>query len=153
MMPGESGLELIQHVTKNRLAQHVVACSGTSNPQSVAAAISYGARCFFEKTSSTDVLLETLREVVKGSAPMGTLERNALREIVAGGRGVKSFSSKDLEILRYLANNMSPKEVGEKVGLSLSAVYKAKTRMLEQAKAQNIFALAAQLGIRTAEGI
>lgn len=151
MMPGESGLELIRHVAQNELARHVIACSGTSNHHSVAAAISYGARCFFEKTGSADELVVTLQGVLRGTAPMGELERNALREMVAGGTDVKNFSAQNLEILRHLANNLSPKEISERVGLSLSAVYKAKTRMLEQAKAKNVFSLAAQLGILAEE--
>lgn len=152
MMPGESGLELIQYAVSNQLATHVIACSGTSNRHSVAAGIACGARCFFGKTSTFEVLLNTLREVIKGQAPMGEFERTALREMVAGKISAGRFSPRELEILRYLANNECPKEIGEKVGLSVSAVYKTKNRLLAQANVDNIFLLALQLGIAPSDG-
>jgi DNA-binding NarL/FixJ family response regulator len=152
MMPGQSGMELIQAAVKNRLATHVIACSGTSNRHSVAAAIASGARCFFEKSGSFEALLDTLREVNQGGAPMGELERSTLREVVAGRINAARYSAKELEILRGLANEESPKTLAAKLGLSVSAIYKTKQRLLAQTNSKSVVLLAIQLGVIPVDG-
>lgn len=136
-LPGISGLEVLRAVRDRFPKIKVVICSGIGTEYSIGAAYSAGVHTFIEKNADVADFLATMREVARGRDPLPGRTAEVLRTLVRQNRTMKPLGAKDVEILRRLASNQSPKEIAASLGMSQSAVYKARDRLAERTGAKN----------------
>ena len=136
-LPGMGGLEVLRLVRDRFAKTKVVICSGIGSEYSIGAAYSAGAHAFIEKNLDTADFLATVREVSRGKDPLPGPTAEVLRLMVRQHRVMKPLGAKDMEILRRLASNQSPKEIAVSLGMSQSAIYKARDRIAERTGVKN----------------
>lgn len=143
-MPHKGGLEVIQALKRQRWNGHIIVFSGQASDQAIASAFVNGASAFVEKRSSVEELLEAMHAVARGLNPMSSRISNVIHALIRAKRALKPLSESDLFILKSFAQHSSPKEVAEATGLSLSAVYKARSRLFRRLGVTTSASLAAQ---------
>lgn len=149
-MPRKSGLEVIQALKRLRWNGQIIVFTGQASDQAIASAFVNGASAFVEKRCSVEELLDAMRAVSKGLNPMSTRISNVIHSLIRAKRALKPLSESDLLILKSFAQHFSPKEVAEATQLSLSAVYKARSRLFRRLGVTTSASLAAhawKLGI------
>jgi DNA-binding NarL/FixJ family response regulator len=150
VLPSMSGLEVLEAVRARNPTIKTVICSGISTDEAIVAAFSAGVNAIMEKTSNVEELLQTLRAVARGDFPMSARLNGVLRAAVQQRLLTKPLSVPDLQILRRLANGLGVKEVACELGLSASAIYKARTRIASRlaiTKPNGLTSAAASLGL------
>ncbi len=150
MLPGISGLEVLERLRGIDFAAKTVVYSGVATDESIAAAFAQGVSAFIEKSAGVDELLTSLRSVMKGEFPMNSRMSSVLRAVVRQRTARKDLAPSDLLILRRLALRHTAKEIADELGMSASAVYKARTRIgtrLGLSGRAGFFAAAASLGL------
>lgn len=129
MLPGISGLEVLERLRGRDGVMRTVVYSGMATDESIAAAFAQGVSAFIEKSAGVEELLASLRAVVRGEFPMNARMSGVLRAVVRQRMARKDLAASDLLILRRLALRHTAKEIADELGMSASAVYKARTRI------------------------
>lgn len=154
MLPDRSGIEVIEILRQEHPAQKIVVCSGVGTPEAIELAYSLGAHAFIEKTANVEEFLATLAGVAAGESPMTPRIGRILRDLVRRKAVTKPLSPDDLTILRMLARHEPAKDIATQLGLSVSAVYKARERIAERLGAgspKDLHLMAARLGLLTTD--
>lgn len=129
MLPGMSGIEVLETLRDLKLPVKAVVFSGLGTDESIAATFSLGVCAYVEKSVEVKELLETLRAVARGEFPLNARMSDVLRGMVRQRTRAKPLAAPDLMILKRLATHTSAKEIAAEMGLSLSGVYKARARL------------------------
>ena len=132
MLPGISGLEVLDQLRQKRSAVRTVVYSGVASDESIAAAFAFGACAVVEKSAEVNELFDALRTVARGGFPMNSRMSGVLRAVVRQRTAGKELGLSDLLILRRLALHNTAKEIADELGLSASAVYKARKRIMHR---------------------
>jgi DNA-binding NarL/FixJ family response regulator len=132
VLPGLSGIEFLRHVRDLRLRARTVVYSGIATREAIATAFDLGVSAFIEKRVPLEELLRNLQDVLQGQVPLNERTSEVLRAVVRERTGQKRLSSGDLAVLRHLAERQNPKEIAALLGISPSAVYKAKARIVDR---------------------
>jgi DNA-binding NarL/FixJ family response regulator len=103
MLPGMSGIEVIQAIRRRFRSLEIIVCSGVDAKPALETALRIGAQAFVEKNSRVEDLLSALRAVVKGEFPLSVGVAARVREIVHQRNSMKPLGRSDLAILRRLA--------------------------------------------------
>jgi DNA-binding NarL/FixJ family response regulator len=154
MLPDRSGIEVIEVLRREHPTQKIVVCSGVGTPEAIEMAYSLGAHAFIEKTADVEEFLATLAGVAAGESPMTPRIGRILRDLVRRKAVTKPLSTDDITILRMLARHEPAKDIATQLGLSVSAVYKARERISERIGAstpKDLHLMAARLGLLTTE--
>lgn len=150
MLPGMSGIEVIQAIRRRFRSLKIIVCSGVNTKPALETALRIGAQAFVEKNSRVEDLLSALRAVVKGEFPLSVGVAARVREIVHQRNSMKPLGRSDLAILRRLAGGASVKEVAATLDVSPSMIYKARRRIAQRTGATDYWdlrAVAAGLGL------
>src|SRR5437773_11155391 len=95
VMPGKSGMELLEDLKKAGLKTPIVLISGQANIEMAVKATKLGALDFLEKPLSTDKLLVTVDNALRLSRPeeesRALRERPGKREVVGRGPALQSL--------------------------------------------------------------
>ena len=129
MLPGMSGIEILEAVRDLKLNVKSVVFSGLATDESIAAAFALGVCAYVEKSVDVNALLATLRAVMRGEFPLNAKTSEVLRGMVRQRTRAKPLTAVDLLILKRLASHSSAKEIADEMGLSLSGIYKARARI------------------------
>lgn len=129
VLPGMGGLELLSAIREIPGVGRVVVYSGLATDESIAVAFSLGVSAFVEKSSPVDEVIATLRAVGRGESPLSARMSGVLRTLVRQRSARKDLSPSDLAVLSRLARMQSPKEIAGDLGMSQSAIYKARDRI------------------------
>lgn len=137
-LPGASGLELLRTLQEVKLPTRIVICSGVPDSEAIEMSYALGARCFVEKKQPIVDLVSVLRKVAAGEEPISERAAGVLRDALRRKNPPRRITGAELEILRRLATGQNTREIAAGMGLSIAAVYKARTR------------IGVQFGVRTA---
>lgn len=128
-LPGMSGVELIRAVKGKHPSLNCMALTIYEDRSTVFAAIKAGACGFLVKGASPRELIESLRELHDGGAPMSPkIARKVLLDIQGGerpaaGEGPPLLSERELQILRQLERGLSYKGIAAELGISPHTVH------------------------------
>ena len=150
VLPRMGGLEVLNAVREIPGVARSVVYSGLATDDSIAAAFTLGASGFIEKSAPVEEVIATLRAVGRGESPLSARMSGVLRALVRRRTAHKELSASDLAVLRRLAGLRTPKEIAGELGLSQSAVYKARDRIAARAGSgdrPDFPAIAANLGL------
>jgi two-component system, NarL family, invasion response regulator UvrY len=122
-LPGFGGLDLLRRLLTIDSGARVLMCSMHSNPNYIARALEAGARGYISKGARAEELIEAVKMVGAGGR---YLERDLASEfaltLTSSGEHTKELSSRELDILRLLAQGKSLNFISDELGVSYKTV-------------------------------
>lgn len=128
MLPGINGMALLAVLRRRFPALPVVIISALDDPDTIARAMRQGASGFVTKTSSSEVLLDALRQVLDGGVyvpPKALSARGGKGGEVARSRSLEErfgLTAGQMRVLELLMQGKSNREIAELLGLSEGTV-------------------------------
>jgi two-component system, NarL family, invasion response regulator UvrY len=123
-LPGISGLEVLSRLLIENANARVLVISMYDNPIYVARVLQAGARGYVSKNAPPEQILEAVRRVGAGRT---YIEPEMAQELALGNirpavHPLSQLSSRDVEILRLLADGSSLTEIADAIGVSYKTV-------------------------------
>lgn len=118
------GLEFLRQVRCDPPPQ-VLVFSANTTELAVREALSAGARGYVEKTASFSEFTAALNAVAEGQTYIGPAVARAVRRMVGNPERVDSkmeLSTRERDVLRFVAEGLSSKEIAQRLGLSVRTV-------------------------------
>lgn len=124
-LPDGSGIELIQAVRELRLDTMALVISGFHDEHTVFAALQAGAQGYILKHDRNQKIVELVLQMMGGGSPispviarmvLATFDQSRVDDLP------EHLTERQLEILRYVSQGFTSKEIGEKLGLSYHTV-------------------------------
>ncbi len=126
-LPGMSGIECVARLKEKLPDLPIVMLTVFEDSDKVFKALAAGACGYLVKRTPPADLLEALRQVHAGGAPMtGRIARMVVQSfgrLGASKKETENLTPRELEILELLAKGDLCKEIAEKLGLSLRTVH------------------------------
>ncbi len=126
MLPGINGVEFIRRMKEIKPLARAMMLSMDKLEESVAEAFSAGADGYLAKDASTSKLIQAIRKVAGGER---VLAENLTRRVIDfyAGRGRQPefsiiLNEEELLMLRRASEGKTNKEIGESLGMNLSAI-------------------------------
>jgi DNA-binding NarL/FixJ family response regulator len=125
-LPDGDGLSLVRDLRRRRPDTRVLVLTASFDPRSAERAISAGAAAVLNKTISLDELRQALRRAGVGTAVEPGVDRSGPRDApgpLADPRiGAKRLSPREHDVLEALADGLTDKEIGLRLGISTETV-------------------------------
>jgi two-component system, NarL family, invasion response regulator UvrY len=122
-LPGFGGLDLLRRLLTIDPGARVLMCSMHTNPNYIARALEGGARGYISKGAKAEELVEAVKIVAAGGR---YLERDLASEVAltltSSGEHLKELSSRELDILRLLAQGKSLDTISGELAISYKTV-------------------------------
>ncbi len=136
-MPGMSGLQLQQNLTKQQYALPIIFITGHGDIPMAVRAMQAGAMYFLEKPFEDQILLDYVNEALvldKENQPA----RLRLTTICAR---IANLTEREREVMQLVTSNHSNKEIAEKLGVSIKTVEFHRSHMMEKMHAGSLIDL------------
>lgn len=127
-MPFVNGIEGAKIVRQNFPTVSILMQTIFEDEESIFNAIQAGAHGYILKSATPLKLLEAIREVLEGGAPMSPLIAKKVVDVFRNSRSntdkreLQSLTEKEMQILSFLAKGFSYKLIAEECGLSYHTV-------------------------------
>lgn len=124
MLLGGLGLDFLRRVRVDP-PPRVLVFSANTTELAVREALAAGATGYIEKTASFAEFTTALQAVATGRTYLGPAIARAVQRIVSNPERIEAkieLSARERDVLRYLAEGMSSKEIAELLGLSVRTV-------------------------------
>jgi DNA-binding NarL/FixJ family response regulator len=140
-MPGMSGVQAVQVLREERdLACHIIMLTISKNRDDLFGAISAGADGYLLKSAEPEELRKAILQVSRG---MSVLSPQVTRQVLDAFSGLSSqlpkadLSSRELEVLKCLAQGMTTSQIAGKLVISENTVKTHVRHILEKLEASN----------------
>jgi len=155
-LPGLNGVETTAEILRHEPACKIVILSMYDDENSVVSAIRSGARGFVLKRASDSDLLDALRTVARGGAYLSPQVSDRLLtriqkgdlESKAAPAALDSLSPRELQILRFVADGKTSKEIAVMLDLREHTVRSYRKTMMKKLGVNNVAGLT-QLALAT----
>lgn len=124
-LPGKDGLQILRIVKKWAPEQKIVILTAFDDRERVYTAICNGASGYLLKTDDPDHIINGIRDVMKGSAPLsGPIASMILNGFAKLGPVEKTdpLTHREEEVLAALVQGLIKKEIADQLGISLHTV-------------------------------
>jgi DNA-binding NarL/FixJ family response regulator len=134
-LPGMNGVECVRKLKAFLPAVQIVMLTVYEDPDQIYNALSAGAMGYLLKQTPPVELLNAIRDVHAGGAPMSS---QIARKVVLSFQSVpaaneaEGLSAREREVLDYLAQGFLIKEIGEKLGIGFDTVRTYIRRIYEK---------------------
>ena len=152
MLLGGVGLDFLRQVRCDPPPQ-VLVFSANTTELAVREALAAGARGYIEKTASFAEFTAALKSVAAGGTYIGPAISRAVQRIVSAPERVASrveLSVRERDVLRFLAEGLSSKEIAERLGLSIRTVENHRASIIRRTGLRSVAQLtlhAVRLGL------
>lgn len=153
-LPGLSGLEITERITRSDLATKVIIVSVLEDGPLPKRLIEAGACGYLGKAGDAAELLRAVRDVARGKRYLGSnVAQNMALSNVAGSGGASPFdelSPRELEVAMLLVQGLRQEDIAQRLNLSAKTINTHKTRLFQKVGIQDNIALArlcAQYGL------
>lgn len=125
-LPGMSGIECVAHLKKLNSAPQVIMVTVYEDSDRIFRALKAGANGYLVKSSPPEELLDAVRDVDTGGAPMSShiackvVEHFHVRAPEDPEKD--NISQREQQVLSLLASGFIYKEIGEQLGISMETV-------------------------------
>ncbi|WP_266369300.1 response regulator transcription factor [Tellurirhabdus rosea] len=145
-LPGMSGIQTTQVVSRLYKNVRTLMLSMHNNEDYILRAVEAGAYGYILKDSSSDEMIKAVRTVMGGekyfSSPVANIILNGymsqLKKADKNSRLRRSkLSKKEKEILQFLVDGMSSREIAEKLQLSVRTVDNHRANMMRRLQVKN----------------
>ena len=122
-MPGMNGIEGVKLIRKNFPTVQILMQTVFDDDEKVFAAIKAGAAGYILKNAEPKYLLEAVREVYTGGAPMtSSIARKVLQQFQQPETNDFNLSTRETEVLGYLVQGLSYKMISDKMNITYDTV-------------------------------
>lgn len=124
MLAGGMGLDFLRSV-RVEPPPRVLVFSANTTELAIREALGAGARGYIEKTASFSEFTSALKAVAEGRTYLGpAISRTVQRMVTAPGssNSQTELSPRERDVLRYVAEGLSSKEIADRLGLSVRTV-------------------------------
>ena len=133
MLTEESGAGFLIGIETWPVRPHVLVFSANTTRLAVQEAFSHGAGGFIEKTSGFADFTAALQAVAAGRAYLGPTISGVISGIVRSPeRDLSGITSRELEVLRLVAEGMSSKAIGGRLGISVRTVHSHRASLIRK---------------------
>jgi DNA-binding NarL/FixJ family response regulator len=163
-MPDLNGIETLKLIKAEMPDIKVIMLTTSEEDEDLLAAVKYGASGYLLKNTTAEALIHTLSDLEKGEVPYSDgLAAKLLREFQisaaedggswrasAADAGEGLLTSRQKEILKMVAQGITYKEAGERLGLTERTVKYHMGRIIEILQLENraqVIAYAARIGL------
>jgi DNA-binding NarL/FixJ family response regulator len=141
-MPGISGIEGIKMVKRANIQVEIIVNTVFDDDDRVFEAIREGATGYLLKKSSLSNLLEAIRDVVNGGAPMSSIIARKVLAMSSAKQNEKdshsNLTDRELLVLTHLSKGLSYKMVAEEMNISIDTVRGYIKRIYEKLQVHSI---------------
>lgn len=124
-LPGMSGIEGVREIKAMAPSIEVVILTVFEDNEKVFQAIGAGASGYLHKSSSLETVIESLESILAGGAPINPQIARRVLEMFARfstPQGDYHLSPREKEILGFLVDGLTKKEIAEKLFLSFHTI-------------------------------
>jgi two-component system, NarL family, invasion response regulator UvrY len=151
-LPGTSGIEVMRRMLVYKSEARILIFSMHEDTIFATRALQAGAVGYVTKASAPHVLVEAVHAVAAGKRYLSAdiAQKLALREFA--GEATEGLSARELEVLRWLAQGQTVKEIADFLGLSPKTVANHQSAIKQKLEADTAIELlrrANELGIET----
>lgn len=152
-MPGQNGIEITQRLKSERPEIRVIILTTYDDEEFLFGALRAGAEGYLLKSSSSDVLASSIREVGRGERLLsphlvGKVMREFQELAKEKARSESGLSDQELQVLRMIADGATNKEIAEKLFWSEVTVKRKVQDILEKMGVANRAQAVAEAGRR-----
>lgn len=143
-MPGMSGIELTERVTRAGLRTHIIVVTVVDDARFPKRLLDAGALGYLTKACAAEELLTAVRQVSRGRRFLSAAvaQQLALATLDGAGSPFDALSTRELEVAMMLVRGDPVHAIGEKLSLSPKTVSTYKQRMLEKLQVEHVVGLA-----------
>ena len=138
-----SGIEATQQIRKFSPASKIIGVSMHSQPAYVKKLLKLGAHGYVTKNSPQQEMFEAIEEVMKGNRYICSEVKTILSEQAFDeeNSGANSLSNRELEIIKFIKDGLSSKEISATLNISLKTVEVHRHNILKKLNLKNSAAL------------
>jgi DNA-binding NarL/FixJ family response regulator len=120
-LPGMKGLDAIPKIKNLVPSAHILMLTVYDNEENVFKALSRGAAGYLTKNDSTDKIIDAIREVMEGGAPMSmNIAKMVIRSFHRNQNS--PLTKRETEILEEIANGKSRSKIAKQMFIDLETV-------------------------------
>ncbi len=139
-----NGIEATEQIRQLSPSTKVIGVSMHSQPAYVKKLLKTGASGYVTKNSSQQEMFEAITEVMKGNryvcAEVKTILSETIFEDDSSG-GINALSNRELDVIKYIKEGMSSKEISIQLNISLKTVEVHRHNILKKLNLKNSAAL------------
>ncbi|MDF3057385.1 MAG: uvrY 2 [Rariglobus sp.] len=154
VLPGVSGLALLNDLIVIRPQARVLIFTGNLNPSAMRGALTAGVLGVVEKMATLDIFRAALQSVAIGQTYYGPLAGQLIKGLVSRNpeekTGITELTKREKTVLCYVAQGMSSKEIAGKLGVSVHTVINHRSNLMKKTGLRRVAQLslfAAQSGL------
>ena len=142
-----SGEDLLNHCTKNEIDTKKIIISSHYQPIYIGYMFKLGANAFLPKEIEKDQLIPIIKNVAKNGHHFNEDQLEVLRSQMQAAPpkvplgNANDLSGREVEVLKLLCNQLTAKEIAEKLFLSQKTIETHKSNLLQKTGAKNIAGL------------
>ena len=136
-MPGMSGLQLQQHLTKQQYALPIIFITGHGDIPMAVRAMQAGAKYFLEKPFEDQLLLDYVNEALA----LDKENQQARLRLTTIRARIANLTDRETEVMDLVFHNHSNKEIAEKLGVSIKTVEFHRSHMMDKMHASSLIDL------------
>ena len=136
-MPGMSGLQLQQHLTKQQYALPIIFITGHGDIPMAVRAMQAGAKYFLEKPFEDQLLLDYVNEALA----LDKENQQARLRLTTIRARIANLTDRETEVMDLVIRNHSNKEIAEKLGVSIKTVEFHRSHMMDKMHASSVIDL------------
>ncbi|UJS23195.1 response regulator transcription factor [Thiothrix winogradskyi] len=136
-MPGMSGLQLQQFLTKQKYALPILFITGHGDIPMAVRAMQAGAMYFLEKPFEDQVLLDYVHEALALDVEN---QQSRIRLTMIQAR-IANLTEREREVMEFVIDNHSNKEIATKLGVSIKTVEFHRSHMMDKMHATSLIEL------------
>ena len=125
-LPGMTGIQCVAEIKKTAPAIQVIMVTIYEDSERIFRALKAGASGYLVKSSPPEQLLESIRDVYKGGAPLSShIARKVVRHFNLIGISpteTENLSNREREVLELLSQGFVYKEIGDKLNIGMETV-------------------------------
>jgi DNA-binding NarL/FixJ family response regulator len=128
-LPGKSGLECLREIKQHLPKTHVIILTLDADPDCIIATIRAGASGYLTKATPPEQILNAIRDVRNGGAPMSScIARSLIERVRSSGRARaalpagKCLTARENEVLREASEGRRAKEIAARLHISTFTV-------------------------------
>jgi len=141
-LPGLNGVECVRQLSKLMELPQILMLTVHEDPDSIFNSLASGASGYLLKPVRAAQLLEAVKDVYAGGAPMTS---NIARKVVQSFKqatpvarpAAEKLSPRELDVLNYLVKGFSYKETAEAMGISYSTVHSHIEHIYQKLRVQS----------------
>jgi len=141
----QRGLKVLQELRETNPQARVVMLVNSSNADSILEAFRAGAQGVFHVQDPHDALCRCIRRVYEGEAWVSREQMTLLLEVLAStpkiravdGKGMNLLSKREAEVVSYLAEGLTNREIAQRIGLSQHTIKNYLFRIFDKLGVSN----------------